>query len=456
MTLDDDERKLRALFARQPVTGAEARAVAQVRSRAASLGAESPHHPARLRGALALGVMVAMLGAVAAVAISVHIGSRASGGVAGTGPSATAQATSGATPGPGAWQVATVPGILGLTGVSCVSSADCWAVGGSTIERYSGSAWTAVSNPTPVTGEISSAGLVSDACVAADDCWAVGSVGILGGSASAPLIEHYDGAAWTIATGPATPAEVAGDGISLDAVTCVSAADCWAVGQDRRDGGSDVQPLVVAYDGTSWNLVATPSLSGAYNLLEAISCPGPADCWAVGQAGSAPLIEHLAGTRWSIAASPQGVSALAAVTCVDADECWAVGDTSVTNSQPAIAKYSGGAWTVVPSPQVDGTFGAGVDGAGLDGIACTSAGSCWAVGNTVGGPGWTPGAAHAEPAYPLIERYSAGEWTVESGPTLVATGGELRAVACAPAGVCSAVGNTGYPPETAGLIATGS
>jgi hypothetical protein len=82
------------------------------------------------------------------------------------------------------WSVVPSPAGAGsLNAVTCVSASDCWATGLSTkvetggdqyvIEQYTGSDWSIVSTPSPSSGaQITLSGVT---CISASDCWAVGS-----------------------------------------------------------------------------------------------------------------------------------------------------------------------------------------------------------------------------------------------------------------------------------------
>src|SRR5438105_4462155 len=67
-----------------------------------------------------------------------------------------------------------------LTGVTCTSASNCWAVGyfnndaavQTLIERWDGSSWTTVSSPNGSASENNYLNGVT--CVSASECWAVG------------------------------------------------------------------------------------------------------------------------------------------------------------------------------------------------------------------------------------------------------------------------------------------
>jgi hypothetical protein len=82
-----------------------------------------------------------------------------------------------------AWSiVATPPGESSLSGVTCLSRKDCWAVGAgaSNIEHWHHAAWSIVANP--------NAGISSVACATRSDCWVVGFAS--NGTVNQTVAEH--------------------------------------------------------------------------------------------------------------------------------------------------------------------------------------------------------------------------------------------------------------------------
>jgi hypothetical protein len=145
-------------------------------------------------------------------------------------------------------------------------------------------------------------------CASASECWAVGSYFDSDISGNYTLIEQWDGTSWSIATSP-NP-NTGSDG--LTGVTCASASDCWAVGHTYPQTGNDYKTLIEHWDGTSWSIVGSPNtFSRDDDYLNAVTCASASDCWAVGWYASynlgglgQTLIEHWDGTSWAIATSP--------------------------------------------------------------------------------------------------------------------------------------------------------
>ncbi len=319
-----------------------------------------------------------------------------------------------------------------LYGVSCVASSDCWAVGTESTdnlapltEMYDGTSWVSM---TGVGLGNDDQGLSGVSCDSASDCWAVGSYGTPTGNLT--LTEHYDGTSWSIVDSP--NADTYNE---LVAVTCLSSTDCWAVGNSSDSGGNtDEQTLIEYYNGTSWSIVNSPDQT-APNYLSGVTCVSATDCWAVGQYGLDPgvspgmtLVEQWNGTSWSIVSSPNdgtGTNDLDDVSCSGASSCWAVGDyESGTLDQTLAEYYDGTSWSVMTSADE------GTKSNSLTGVTCNSSGDCWAVGLYVSG----------STEEPLAEYYDGTSWSVTSTPSQGTSTNYLQKVTCTSSSDCEAVG----------------
>src|SRR2546421_4731714 len=154
-----------------------------------------------------------------------------------------------------------------------------------------GASWSVVPSPNATSTQNNFLSGIS--CVNAADCWAVGqwveSVGDPLG-VSHTLVEHYDGAAWTIA--PSPDGNPARDNF-LQNISCVAGNDCWAAGAYRDDAGNGMN-LFEHYDGSSWSISGPPTPQTGF--LNDITCVASDDCWAVGfDANLNPLHEHFNG-----------------------------------------------------------------------------------------------------------------------------------------------------------------
>jgi len=206
-------------------------------------------------------------------------------------------------------------------GISAISANDIWAVGDVIInnqnvplhEHFDGTAWTAVLDRGA--GGLSFLQAVS--AVSTNDVWAVGYSGFAN-SNSTTLTEHWDGTSWKVVKSPSV-----GTGANqLNGVVALAADDVWAVGfstatQQPPPGQFDVptMTLIEHWDGASWTVVPSPNVgpNSQYqsNKLYGVTAVSPTDLWAFGSFffadGSGQqntLLLHWDGTTWSINPSP--------------------------------------------------------------------------------------------------------------------------------------------------------
>jgi hypothetical protein len=136
----------------------------------------------------------------------------------------------------------------------------------------------------------------------------------------------------------------------FDDVSAVSSTDAWAVGYQDVTGGADFQPLIEHWDGTAWTVIPSPALEGANNQLYGVSAL-PSEAWAV---GIDSLIEHWDGTSWTVQEPPPPADrAFTEVDAVSPTEVWAVG---IRAGYPLAQRYNGSSWllTQTPSPGENG------------------------------------------------------------------------------------------------------
>jgi hypothetical protein len=127
---------------------------------------------------------------------------------------------------------------------------------------------------------------------------------------------------------------------------------------------------------------AAPTLPqpSAYNKLSSVSCLSAANCWAVGSAQDSNNnitgeILHWTGASWSAVSAPAAGGALNSISCSTLSSCWAVGNVGngQTFPRPLSVRWNGSTWTAVPSPKLAKEV--------LHAVSCTSSTSCWAVGD---------------------------------------------------------------------------
>ena len=350
------------------------------------------------------------------------------------------------------WSIVATPKLTGvseaiLSGVSCVTATACFAVGasdaGPLTERWNGSRWTIVSSPRlsgpfvrPAAISVGiDPGLTGVSCPSLTNCYAVGV------SNTRALIEHWNGSIWSVVPTP-NPKGVFFP--NLGGVSCASPKRCTAVGSySQNSPNGQGKELIEVWNGSSWSIVPAPNLPSASVAptlsvdgfggggLSGVSCPAAASCAAVGDSA---LVDEWNGTRWSIAPlnATASQSVLAQVSCPSATDCYAVGfyttGTTSFTTKTLVEHWNGTSWSIVasanPANLLDGE---------LNGVSCPTATDCFAVGSYTAAPTFR--------IKPLIEHWNGSSWSIVSSPSPSgATVSMFDGVSCATAVDCSAVG----------------
>jgi hypothetical protein len=179
-----------------------------------------------------------------------------------------------------------------LLGIAAISPTDAWAVGITTdaggiwqtlIEHWDGTAWGVVPSPDPGTNANALYGITP---VSPNDAWAVGFYA--NGYTGRNLTLHWDGNVWSVVPSPNQGTHSNG----LLGVSAASSNDVWAVGYYHTDNGSFHQPLVEHWDGSAWTIVPSPALGLDFSQLEGVAAVSANDVWAVGVDRGQTLIER--------------------------------------------------------------------------------------------------------------------------------------------------------------------
>jgi hypothetical protein len=173
-------------------------------------------------------------------------------------------------------------------------------------------------------------------------CWV-----LMVGNADAKVGVSCDGQWHAMATPNA--ATQANDYNSLDAVTALSAADVWAIGNFNQFTQSGYRTLAEHWNGAKWKLVSTPNSSQLNSLLAGVSAASTNDVWAVGYESPASgpystMVEHWDGKAWEIVPSGTFTGVLTSVAAVATDDVWAVGSTDYVGNG-LILHWDGKTWT---------------------------------------------------------------------------------------------------------------
>lgn len=302
----------------------------------------------------------------------------------------------------------------GLASVSCASPTFCVAVGSTQsggrvtvgglggggrnshalLETWNGSAWSMQSTPL---ASMRNSRLTGVSCVSSRFCVAVGSFlkswGIV-----------WNGSTWRRITPP-----VVNYDSSLTAVACAAANTCTAVGSYNinRTGVAELRPLAARWRGGRWTVAKPPPERDRYHgkpysnftWLTAVSCPSRTSCLATGLSlrtqniyPNGGFADRWDGHRWTVATT--GIarnSPLYAVSCVAADDCYAAGQydphtiTPPSTQRPLVEHWGLGRWGQVALPPVatlsNATwFEGNLLNPNLTGISCVPQPGCTAVG----------------------------------------------------------------------------
>ncbi|MBV8195429.1 MAG: hypothetical protein JOY80_07860 [Candidatus Dormibacteraeota bacterium] len=354
-----------------------------------------------------------------------------------------------------------------LYGVACSTPTTCWAVGDyfngtayqTLVEQWTQSGWVVVPSPdnssTSTTNGNEDNTLTSITCVASGPCFAAG-YWYDGQNEAHTLIEEDTGAGWQLMTSADVAPAVVDD--LLQGITCISASDCWAVGETLVPGffgipfvpvpGTPAQTLTEHWNGTQWSVVMSADSGFSENILDGVACISSSNCWAAGinsngSSGYDALIEQYNGTSWSIVngADPSSqLNELDSAWCSSDGTCRAAGiERGASATQTLIEQTTSSAWVSdagadTSSTQLNGTTG----------VTCVDDSDCWAVGEYDATGNFL--------FQTLVEQRTAAGWTVvPSGNVSTTQPDVLWGVGCASATACWSVG---YSTDAKGVIHT--
>jgi hypothetical protein len=247
-------------------------------------------------------------------------------------------------------------------------------------------------------------------------------------------------ATWTVQSTP-NPSGVASS--ALTGVSCSSSVSCIAVGFSTSSAGKE-RALAERWNGTVWTIQPLPGVPGwSQSYLASVSCVSAVNCSAVGGgvdggARELTLAEHWNGVHWTVQPTPNPSPALPThhlngVSCSSANACVAVGEFGKQRFSPfftatfhgLIERWNGHHWSVQQIILASsGTTN------NLEAVSCKSASACLAVGDSS-----TP-----DPGSPLAWRWDGHHWSNLHPPNRGEFAG-LLGVSCSSARSCVAVGH---------------
>ncbi|HEX2096981.1 MAG TPA: S8 family serine peptidase [Solirubrobacterales bacterium] len=244
------------------------------------------------------------------------------------------------------------------------------------VERWNGTSWSVQSIPPPPApphGDSPISGLKAVSCVSDTECVAVGTMRTYEPWALSPYAARWRGGTWTFLPTPKPPEteEASAETTTvLEDVSCTSATACTAVGYYKIGIFGPLEPVAMSWDGSSWVLHEPGRSSGS---LAGVSCLSAADCLAVG-AGTA--VDRWDGSKWAteeIPGAPSGF--LYDVSCASASECVATGRSHPPRHDALAAIWDGDSWRVDKTPLDTENADA------LRGVSCVPLVGCRAVGS---------------------------------------------------------------------------
>lgn len=195
---------------------------------------------------------------------------------------------------------------VNLFGVSCPSVSGCMAVGlrGDTdpartpltlAEWWDGSKWSIKPTASPLGAVYSTLSAVS--CSSLTSCTAVGNW-VNSHDIVLTLAEQWNCHRWTLVR----PLNRSAFGDQLNGVSCTSGTSCVAVGSYEREIGGSA-PLVEQWNGTAWSVDKTATSPSQQELL-GVSCVSSQACISVGDSDRGSLetllVERWNGDSWAV------------------------------------------------------------------------------------------------------------------------------------------------------------
>lgn len=250
----------------------------------------------------------------------------------------------------------------------------------------------------------------------------------------------------------ARPADAANGEFSVEGASCTSQAFCMAVAH-YENTSKERDAVGEEWNGSEWEVrpIPIPVGAGAFDLRGS-SCRSSGSCEAVGFTNplkgiysEGPVAAAWDGAKWQSQILPLGPglagTVLNDVSCPISAFCMATGaGVSSTAMEPEAYSFNGSSWQVgsVPRP-------AGMNHTMMNGISCTSASFCIAVGGTEDVNGSSSVAAH-----PVAEVWNGSRWSLELPPVPAGANpmSELNDISCVATTWCEAVGQYRGPQGT--------
>jgi hypothetical protein len=252
------------------------------------------------------------------------------------------------------WRIAAVSPAYegdGYASIAATGPDDAWAVGNATccdpeqrkMSHWNGTEWEPVTLP-PAPDQALYPVLRMVGASSPDDVWTFGD------AANGPGFgHHWDGTAWTTS--------VFGKNVLIDGTAVLGPDDAWFTGSDWSEEAGD-QPVVEHYDGGAWTRTPLPA---SVEDVNGISASSAASVWVLGWGHGAPVTLHWDGSAWRSVGLPMpdldpgwGV-ADGDILSIGPKNAWASGILAHDGLRPGpvLWHWNGKRWRLVPvdSPQ---------------------------------------------------------------------------------------------------------
>lgn len=318
----------------------------------------------------------------------------------------------------------------GLYAISCTSAAFCVAVGSTVtapggyagggrpssipgsalVEDWNGAVWAVQATPAGATAHTELSGV---SCISSTSCTAVGTRGV-GRYRQYALVETWNGKSWQTHAAASTGKY----GTWLSAISCVAANWCTAVGGVANayvDGPPGfgipvVEPIAERWNGNRWTpsklqgVGPSPILVGgriervSQGTLTGVSCPSRSFCLAAGyfqlsQSDQSPeaFTRRWMGRGWSNTdtglprfARLEGLSCESSSNCFTAGTAYSARAAPDSSSGPLVSGWNGTSWSRVSLPPTPAASGSRSRGS-MAGVSCVLTAGCTAVGEQPNG-----------------------------------------------------------------------
>ena len=308
----------------------------------------------------------------------------------------------------GVWKVVSLPvprnayqsGSIEPTAMSCPAARACTIVGsyvgesggfadGTALVAWAEKAGKWRATPIPLPSDASFPQLLGLSCFSVSSCTAVGSYDV-SGEPSLGLIVSSTGGVWRAAEPSPLSGVPDSANVTLEAVSCSSATSCGALGY-YFTSGPEFGAIDLVDSGGNWSasnltmpadFLASEQVSfTGFDCLAAGVCSGVGTYYGASHAAEGVLVTGSAGVwHTARALSPQGgsLAQLDGIACSGAEVCTAVGTytwTSQAETEGLLLRQTGSGWRPIEAP-----FAQRNPDAALDAVVCSAARACTAVG----------------------------------------------------------------------------